>query len=171
MNKFFIAALFFVSLALPGVAEARNISVLFVGNSYTYYNDMPQMVAQIAAGDPAGGFTIDAKSATIGGKTLAVLWKDANIQKTFTSQKWDDVVLQEQSEWALFPANIEQTAASIPVWSRAIKAAVNFVFGLWAFRHCFYSLFVVPVVPPALQGDGAGGQKTLHPHSREWGQI
>jgi hypothetical protein len=45
--------LFFLSLVLPAVAEARASDdhvtrVLFVGNSYTYFNNLPALVSELA---------------------------------------------------------------------------------------------------------------------------
>lgn len=122
-------------LAFGGTAQAQQIkSILFVGNSYTYYNDMPKMVGELLASDAGNPvhYTVDA--ATIGGKTLEVLWADRQIQQKFASRKWDDVVLQEQSEWALFPAQVEKTAVSVATWTKAIRmfGGKPFIYGTWA---------------------------------------
>jgi len=109
-------------------------SVLFIGNSYTYYNDMPKMVAQLLASDQGSPthYTVDA--ATLGGKTLAVLWADRQVQQKFARRKWDDVILQEQSEWALSPAQVEKTAVSVATWTKAIRmfGGKPFIYGTWA---------------------------------------
>lgn len=123
MKKLLLSCLFLLALAQPAAAEGRKISILFIGNSYTYANDMPRMVASVAAGDPGNSLAFEVQAATIGGKTLQVLWSDREIRKTFASRKWDYVVLQEQSEWALYPAQVEATAASVAAWSQAIRQA------------------------------------------------
>ena len=86
------------------------LRVLFIGNSYTYVNDLPGTFAKLAQ---AGGHTVETDSLATGGQTL-----DGHLQDTATGQrldarKWDYVVLQEQSEvpsaeasrdYAMYPA-------------------------------------------------------------------
>ena len=50
MTKNLFRILLFLLLPLAGQAkDADSLRVLWVGNSYTYYNDMPAIVQQIAA--------------------------------------------------------------------------------------------------------------------------
>lgn len=77
--------------------EARDcvIHVLYLGNSYTYYNNLPEMVSQLAkAGHQC---QVDARMEAPGGKRLKDHWENAAMRETLNSQKWDYVVLQEQS--------------------------------------------------------------------------
>jgi uncharacterized protein DUF4886 len=69
--------------------------VLFIGNSYTYVNDLPAMVAELAR---AGGHPTETGMAAEGGLTLADHVKSAATQAKLGSLKWDVVVLQEQSQ-------------------------------------------------------------------------
>jgi len=88
----------FVLLAvfLPAFAqEEAPLRVLFLGNSYTYFNDLPNMVAKLAAVSP--GRKIDAKAVTRGGANLSELWSVTNALDTLRGGEWDVVVLQEQS--------------------------------------------------------------------------
>ncbi|MEJ1935593.1 hypothetical protein WDZ92_35820, partial [Nostoc sp. NIES-2111] len=75
--------------------EEPPLRVLFLGNSYTYFNDLPGMVSKLAA--TSGGRKIDAKSVTRGGANLSELWSVTNGVETLRSGEWDVVVLQEQS--------------------------------------------------------------------------
>ncbi len=87
--------------ALPILAQGDDprtdapLRVLFLGNSYTYYNSLPDMVAQIANSLP--GRRIEARSVTRGGATLADLWSLTNGLEVLRSGTWDYVVLQDQS--------------------------------------------------------------------------
>ncbi len=47
------------------------LRVLFAGNSYTYYNDMPAVVAELGA---ATGAPIEVDAVTMGGATLRDHW-------------------------------------------------------------------------------------------------
>ncbi len=70
-------------------------SILYIGNSRTFYNNMPAMVRKIAD---------SAKSSekyhivmhAIGGARLIDHWNNQNVQNLL-KQKWSDVVIQEQS--------------------------------------------------------------------------
>ncbi|MFT7589066.1 MAG: hypothetical protein ACI959_001280, partial [Limisphaerales bacterium] len=77
--------------------EPGTLKVLFVGNSYTYYNDgLDQaLYNMILADDPQGTYVFD--RATDGGLSLAVhVNREATLEK-LTEEEWDYVVLQEQS--------------------------------------------------------------------------
>ncbi|MGC9393611.1 MAG: SGNH/GDSL hydrolase family protein [Anaerolineae bacterium] len=68
--------------------------VLFIGNSYTYYNDLPAMIAGLAA---TRGRSVDVHQITAGGVTLE--WHTQN-EATLDALRvglWDIVVLQEHS--------------------------------------------------------------------------
>jgi hypothetical protein len=88
-----------VLLAAPGLCVAAQeeppLRVFFLGNSYTYYNDLPALVVKLAAASP--GRKIDAKAVTRGGSTLADLWSLTNAVETLRDGDWDYVVLQDQS--------------------------------------------------------------------------
>jgi hypothetical protein len=69
--------------------------VLFVGNSYTYVNDLPTTFAQLAV---AGGHNVEAAMVANGGETLAQHAVAAETLDKIASAPWSFVVLQEQSE-------------------------------------------------------------------------
>jgi hypothetical protein len=69
--------------------------VLFIGNSYTYVNDLPGMFAELAQ---SGKHAVETRTLAPGGWTLSDHVKDKNTVPALQSEKWDYVVLQEQSE-------------------------------------------------------------------------
>jgi hypothetical protein len=73
----------------------KNLSVLFVGNSYTFVNDLPGTLSQIAQ---SLGDKLDYDSSAIGGYTFQQHVSDQNTISKIGSKKWDAVVLQEQSQ-------------------------------------------------------------------------
>jgi hypothetical protein len=105
MSKKILIVLFCVALTLttPAANSSRplpnaptKLSVLFIGNSYTYFNNLPELVSQLAASaNPAK--TLDAQMVTRGGATLKQHWEEGNALKVLRQGKWDYVVLQEQS--------------------------------------------------------------------------
>jgi hypothetical protein len=71
------------------------LKVLFIGNSYTSVNDLPAVVAGLA--EAAGGRKIDVDRHLVGGCTLERHVKDQKAIDKIRAEKWDVVVLQEQS--------------------------------------------------------------------------
>lgn len=69
--------------------------VLFIGNSYTAQNNLPELVKQLAL---AGGDTLIYESITPGGATLEQHASNPATINTILSSNWDFVVLQEQSQ-------------------------------------------------------------------------
>jgi hypothetical protein len=67
------------------------ISVLFLGNSLTYYNEIPRMTVEVGAREKRP-LRVDA--VTRSGVTLEQLWIDTDARKKLWLQQWDYVVLQ-----------------------------------------------------------------------------
>lgn len=95
-NKIFVL----VFLLACSTAFAQNsINVLFIGNSYTATNNLPQMISNIAS---AMGENMTYSSNTPGGCTF--MQHCSNASMTMIQQgSWDIVVLQEQSQLPSFP--------------------------------------------------------------------
>lgn len=79
----------------PSSAPTTCVRVLFLGNSYTYANDLPGTFAQLAR---AGGHLVDVAMVAGGGETLAQHASSAESLGKIASGTWTFVVLQEQSE-------------------------------------------------------------------------
>jgi hypothetical protein len=80
--------------------------ILFIGNSYTYVNDLPGMFTKLAC---SGGHQVQTGMAAQGGWTLAQHDASDQTRATLQQQKWDYVVLQEQSEIPAIPSDRVQT--------------------------------------------------------------
>jgi len=80
--------------------DNRDKRILFLGNSYTYYNDLPSQVAAVAA---AAGYKADVSSNSHGGWSLSN-HRSGSLDLA-TTGKWDVVVLQDQSQRPSFPKN------------------------------------------------------------------
>lgn len=83
----------------PGPCDAQEgqpcSRVLFIGNSYTYVNDLPGMFTELAK---AGGHRVETGLAAEGGATLADQVNSPGTLDKLGSSRWDFVVLQEQSQ-------------------------------------------------------------------------
>jgi PKD repeat protein len=98
--------IFLISLLAIFTVTAQTKRVLFIGNSYTGVNNLPNLTQQVAA---SAGNTLIADSNTPGGYTF-----QGHSTNTTTLQKiqlgnWDFVVLQEQSQIPSFPIDYVTT--------------------------------------------------------------
>ena len=92
--------LLFVLFFLPITGFTQNYDVLFIGNSYTSYNNLPDMIQKIASGF---GDTINYDQSLIGGATLNIHSTNSQTLNKISQQEWDYVVLQAQSQEPSFP--------------------------------------------------------------------
>jgi hypothetical protein len=68
--------------------------VLFVGNSYTYFNNLPEILAKLAA---ARGQKVETLMVAPGGWRLQDHWEKGSALAALHAHPWEFVVLQEQS--------------------------------------------------------------------------
>jgi hypothetical protein len=117
----------------PG-GSAACTRVLFVGNSYTYVNDLPAMFAKLAR---SGGHDVQTGMVAAGGETLALHASSGDAAAQLDSSRWGVVVLQEQSEIpsvaALRAGQMDPAARELVGLVRAAGAEPLF-FLTWAHR-------------------------------------
>lgn len=103
--KRFCLLLLLVACHINSYAQAKKkINVLFLGNSYTFYNNLPQLIKDIAN---ANGDTLLFDSNCPGGYTFANHFSDATTISKIKAQAWNFVVLQAQSQEPSFsPAQV-----------------------------------------------------------------
>ena len=90
--KIILAVIFFLSINI----FCDTTHVLFIGNSYTYVNDLPGLFTQLSA---AGGKNVYTEMSAPGGYTLE---GHTTLQETLDkirSRQWQYVILQEQSQY------------------------------------------------------------------------
>lgn len=123
-------------------ASAASQRILFVGNSYTGVNNLPQIFRELAVGN---GISPEIKATTPGGKTLIQHLEMPATLKLIDEGKWDFVVLQGQSQEAAlaekFPnlrTNFLQGAAGLydRIKTNSPQAKV-ILYETWA-RHADY---------------------------------
>ena len=88
---------FLLLLFVPFFTQARDtdsLRVLWVGNSYTYYNDMPSTVRQIAATQKV---KLSCTRFLKGGERLSGHLKNQKLLDAIAAGGWDYVILQEES--------------------------------------------------------------------------
>lgn len=116
----------------------QNLSILFIGNSYTYYNDMPTAIFEKMA--TAAGHTVDVTAITKGGWTLEKFAdpKDEygkKVHDVLTGEKtYDLVILQEQSlRPAIAPEKFFEAVENLSKRIRATGAEI-LLYSTWG-RH------------------------------------
>lgn len=74
----------------------ERLRVLFIGNSFTYVNDLPRLTERLAASanEPK---PLETRMVAGGGASLKTHWDDGQALAAIKQGKWDYVVLQEQS--------------------------------------------------------------------------
>lgn len=90
-----------LSVPFPTNCSARlnrtTKNILFLGNSYTYVNDLPAMLTSLAR---AAGYSMTSRSQTPGGQTLA-----GHVSAGVPQGDWDVVVIQAQSQEPAMPTS------------------------------------------------------------------
>lgn len=108
--------------------------MLFIGNSYTYVNDLPNTFANLSR---SGGHKISVGMAATAGWTLAQHAASDQTANKLASERWSYVVLQEQSEIPSLPSLRETQmypAADQLVASIRSRGAQPLFFLTWAHR-------------------------------------
>jgi hypothetical protein len=102
-----------------GPGTAKQIRVLFIGNSLTYVNDLPaELQALVAAAYPDGP-SLQYQSVTPPGRTLQQHWSEGKATAKIAEGHWDYVVLQEQSQIPFYDR--EQVFKYARLFDREIK--------------------------------------------------
>jgi hypothetical protein len=73
-----------------------SLSVLFIGNSHTYFNYMPQMLSMLVDSKDRG-FRLITDQCTGEGASLEWHWKNPFSRNAIRKKSWDYVVLQDRS--------------------------------------------------------------------------
>lgn len=96
-----------VSGSVPQVGETR---VLFVGNSLSEANDLPQMVESLAKA--TGRCNLRVKSRTLPNASLEDHWNEGSAVRTIQKDHWDYVVLQQG------PSSLPDSRTHLIHWTR-----------------------------------------------------
>jgi hypothetical protein len=108
--------------------------VLFLGNSFTYVNDLPSTFAQLAE---SAGRPVQVAMVANGGETLGQHAASSDSLGEIASQGWTYVVLQEQSETPATAAGRDDytyPAANTLAHRAEAAGAVPLLFMTWAHR-------------------------------------
>jgi hypothetical protein len=111
--------------------ERRSQWVLFVGNSFTFGNDLPCLVAELALSlDPP--LRLEVGVVARDGMTLEAHWLGGEVARRLREEQWDVVVLQEQGSRPITdPAQMETDVRRFAAAGRRSGAEVV-LFQTWA---------------------------------------
>lgn len=112
--------LLFVLFASTTLLQAQTKRALFIGNSYTNANNLPQLVTDIAY---SFGDTLVTDKNTPGGYTLQAHSTNATTLNKIALGTWDCVIFQEQSQRPSFPPS--QVATEVLPYASALSNAVK----------------------------------------------
>jgi hypothetical protein len=86
--------------SLRRAADTPGLHVYFIGNSFTFFNDMPGLLEGLSASEEK---PVVARLHTIGGSFLRQHAEDPKVAAAIAGGRWDCVVLQEQSRLPSLP--------------------------------------------------------------------
>ena len=118
------------------------LRVLFIGNSYTSVNDLPQTFARLAR---SGGLHVETSMIAPGGASLADHAANPDVAAVIGGRRWTAVVLQEQSELPAVRGALETRilppAATLVGEVRA-DGALAYLLETWAHRDGLPSAYL-----------------------------
>ncbi|WP_286786263.1 MULTISPECIES: SGNH/GDSL hydrolase family protein [Pseudomonas] len=131
LRQFFLTSFLFVTAVFSQAQAGEPLQVLFVGNSYTFYNQLPLMVRQMSV-EAKQPRALEVKDVTVAGSSLKQHWARGDVQKVLASQHWDYVVIQDFSLMPLQDAESTRKYAGL-VAQAARQAGAQPIFYLtWA---------------------------------------
>lgn len=101
-------------------AQQQIKKVLFIGNSYTYVNDLPALLSNAAQ---STGDSVIYDSNCIGGYTFQLHSTNATTLQKIAQGNFDFVVLQEQSQLPSFP--ISQVQSSVYPYAKTLDSLIK----------------------------------------------
>lgn len=130
--KIYLLALLF---PLLGYTQQEDVTeVLFVGNSFTYFWNMPQMVEAMAKHQDVALHT---DQSTVGGSNLEQHWKSekgTTTRRHLETKKWDYVILQDHSQSTIKASKRWEEYNQKFVNLVRTKGAQPILFSSWAYK-------------------------------------
>lgn len=112
--------------------KSAEVKLLFIGNSFTQRNDLPQMLQDLAL---ARGLVLSHDLISVGGASLRTHWNAGRAAEAIASGGYDYVVLQEQSTLPI--KNAGRMAENIRLFHDTIQQAnaKTVLYMTWARQH------------------------------------
>ena len=131
-NIFLTILLLFALTKVNANSNRDTLRVLFVGNSYIYYNNLPQMVSLIS---DSLNTKLICKKSTYGGSTLGDHWnsrKGLRTREILEQEKFDIVIIQDNSMWPLEHADSVLMFGKLFCDLIKSKKAIPYLYNTWS---------------------------------------
>lgn len=115
-----IIALLVILCGFISAIAQQTKKILFIGNSYTYVNDLPLLLSNVSQ---SAGDSLIYDSNCIGGYTLQLHSTNATSLQKINQGDFDYVVLQEQSQLPSFP--ISQVQSSVYPYAQQLDSIIR----------------------------------------------
>ena len=115
-------------------AAEQPTSILFIGNSYTFMNDMPDIFAAIAK---SGGYNLHATTQAKPGYSLKEHAEDPQTREALQNKNWDYIILQEKSSLPFLDPEGTTDGISQVMEITAAQDAKLILFLPWAYQSGF----------------------------------
>jgi hypothetical protein len=144
-----------------------SLRLLFIGNSFTQRNDLPGLLAALAASaEPP--IAIESERVIVNGASLRLHWNGGTALARIEQGGWDAVVLQEQSTLPI--KNRKRYHENVRLFDEAIRrtGSPTMLYQTWARRHAPETQQDLIEASEAIAGElGA----TVVPVGRAWQQA
>ena len=121
----------------------KGLRVLFVGNSHTFANDVPDLVAKLAKASDVDRPLLTWMESP-GGTSFKMHWDNGRVQQLLGEAKWDLVVLQDQSAMPLMHRNQrdQESAPFARKLNEKIKesGARTVLFMTWGYKDGYFPM-------------------------------
>ena len=127
-SKFLVLLLMIFVLSAYVHAEKSDSSViriLFVGNSLTYYNDVPTMVGEIYSSIDQQ-YVVEADMLVQGGYSIEQHLNNSTLKQVLAESTYAVVILQDFGGWPLCSTNIDACSSSTNPLSNAVELVKSF---------------------------------------------
>jgi hypothetical protein len=166
---------------MPDVIQSSRqvLRVLFIGNSYTFVNNLGDILAGIAAADPDGPIIVPVL-ATRAGATLKWHLENGSALKQLQAGGWNYVILQEQSllggrfvDGKAVVGDPKEFFDSTREWARRIRQvdAIPILYMRWAHRSPVEMIKVQKQLADAYDTIGRELRVTVAPVGLGWGET
>jgi len=115
-----------------GIENPENI--LFIGNSYTFINDMPEIFTGLAE---LGGHEVSVTTLAKAGYSLMEHAEDPQTREVIQSNNWDYIILQEKSSLPFLDLDATADGISHVMEMAAAQGANLILFLPWAYQSGF----------------------------------
>lgn len=127
-----LTALLFTQIATAQTPEER---VLFIGNSFTFYWNVPRMVEEMAAHHK---LQWDVDQVTLGGATLAQHWKGErglNTRVVLRDKAYDRIILQDHSTYPILKPEVTREYVKNFITSIKTHPTKWYFFSTWIYPY------------------------------------